>query len=405
MNAPECADDRFTKAALSAMDLVSRPIERPRSLLGDGVLTAGGFGILFGQPGRGKSWLALTLARALVRGETWLGLNTPSGGTRVGLMQLELSAHALQCRLRALGFGQDKGDAALSIICRPMLRGTVDLLRHEDAAALRAFVERERLDLLILDALSRCHHADENAASEFGAVLAALDALRHESGTAVIAVHHESKPRDGRDRDDDLAALRGTSRLSSDPTLVVRVLDSRGLGVVRFAKVSEAAKPAPVYYRLSTSGEPEVVRSPECGPDRHRQRVLEAVLAAAQPVSQADLERCTGLGRSAVAAHLKALTDEGYIATMGENPRQKYAAPMPRPSKPSEQHVPDGLISSLSAGLRDSGHKPSESIRRKPSEPSEPSAPTGAADGRTVDGGAPDRGRQDAESFREVAGA
>src|SRR5262249_9112000 len=60
--------DRYAKAAIAAPDLVTRNIPKPSNLLGDGVLVAGGFAVLYSKPGCGKTWIALLQARELVRG-------------------------------------------------------------------------------------------------------------------------------------------------------------------------------------------------------------------------------------------------------------------------------------------------------------------------------------------------
>ena len=338
---------RFAEAAVGGPGLVARDIPRPRSLLGDGVLNAGGFGVVYGVPGARKTWLAFLLGRSLARGESWLGLPTAPEGVRVGVLQLELPAYQVQGRLRSLGIGTHHRDAGLRVVCRPDLKGAVDLLQPEHMADLRAWVIRD-LDVLILDALSRVHRADENSAKEFGPVLAALDALRHETGAAVLAVHHEPKPRDGRDPDDDLSALRGTSRLASDPTLLMRVVRSRGLGCVRFSKVSEAAAPDPIWFRVDEDGLPTVVDSPESVRDGNREKVLRAVLTADRPLRNGEVAERVELSEATTRRHLGALVEAGQIHVEGEGRETRYTH---SPAQPAHDATRAGQRALDSNGL------------------------------------------------------
>jgi replicative DNA helicase len=376
---------RYSAAAVNASDLCTREILRPRPLLGDGVLTAGGFAVLYGKPGLGKSWLGLSLSLALVRGEPWLGLTTPREGVNVGVLQLELNDYSLQTRLRTLGVGCHEGDARLRVVCRPNLRGAVDLLRPGEVAALREWIQRDRLDVLVIDALSRAHTASENKSEELGLVLAAVDALRHETGCAVLLVHHERKSVAGAGSEDDLDALRGSGRLQSDPTLLVRLkLTSGGLRSLVFVKVSEGPMPASAFYRLSEAGLPIVVPSPESKAEANRERVLRAVLASSTPISRSAVEELTGLGRSAVAAHLGALVDEGRITKTGTTRDARYSPTARDSSESSTRGRADDASSLFDNGFGRSAHEASESAQSGPPESSESSAPYGGW-GRTDD--------------------
>jgi len=321
------AKGRFSAAALDAVAFSALQIEKPRSLLGDRLLTAGGFGILYGKPGLGKSWLALQLARSLIRGEPWLGLSTQSEGVRVGVLQLELDASQMQERLSSLGLASRARDVNAKIITRPLLKGLVDLLNDQDMAELREWVTRERLDVVIIDALSRAHRADENSAKEFGPVLSALDSLRHDTGCAVLTVHHEPKPRADKNEDDDLSALRGTSRLQSDPTLLMRVRQSRGVRCIRFAKVTSGPTPEPIYFVQDEKGNPVLSEGPEAILDRNAQKVLLAVTSAGRPVSRAEVQGVSRLAESTTRKHLAKLVQEGKLISSGEGKDVRYAPP------------------------------------------------------------------------------
>jgi hypothetical protein len=235
-------------------------------------------------------------------------------------------------------------DAKLSVVARPVLRGIVDLQSADDLLSLKHWIRRERIELLIVDALSRVHLADENDAQEFGRVLAALDALRHETGCAILLLHHERKQQHGRGGGDDshLDALRGTSRLQSDPTLLIRLWESRGLRCVVFVKVSEGREPDPIWYRMAENGLPEVVDAPEVGASSNEARVFQVIEVAGGPVTREEVQERTGFSRPTVAKHLKALVAAGKVSRQGENRTTTYCMPANLPSLPSS-----GLLADL----------------------------------------------------------
>jgi hypothetical protein len=225
--------------------------------------------------------------------------------------------------------------------------------------AMRDWALAGKLDVIIVDAFSRAHSASENKAEELGAVLAGLDALRHETGCAVVLVHHERKAPAGVEKGDDLDALRGHSRLQSDPTLLVRVKRTTG-GMRRlvFAKVTEGPTPADVCFVLREDGTPEVAESPESKRDANRERVLQAVVGNPLGVSRAEVEQKTGLKKSATAKHLKALLDEKRIALCGPESDPRYVALSVQPSEASGEGAADGESLKENNDLQDSEARP-----------------------------------------------
>jgi hypothetical protein len=376
--------DRFLLADMPATELLDERIERPRSLLGDGVLTAGGFAVLYGAPGLGKTWLALGLARALVRGEPWLGLPTDPAGSRVGVVQLELPMWHMQQRLKALGIGEHPRDENLFVVARPRFAGVVDLFNDPaEIDRLRRWIAARRLDALILDALSRCHTANENDAQEMGRVLSQLDRLRHETGCAIESIHHERKVQ-ANGTASDLDALRGTSRFQSDPTLLVRVKPAGNLRCVTFAKVSFGPEPQDIYLGASESGAPVVVPAPSAVKDANRERVRAAVVAAGRPISCAEVSELCGLGQSAARDHLVALVRSGDLLRTGENRSTRYSAPADPPA-PTARNAAAGLSPSASTERRHYQPSPTAPSHAAPTDPPPPAAPIGGAAGRWVE--------------------
>lgn len=282
--APPVADPerRFSSANVKGNPLMSRKIDKPRSILGNGLLSTGEYAFLYGHPGLGKSWLAIQIAFALAQGNGPLGVAGPDGGpARVGLLELELSGYWLQQRFRALLDGQDPAFLDnVNLVIGSDLTGAVDLL-GADAAALRYWIMQESLDLVIVDALSRVHGVDENKAVDFGPVLNVLDDVTKRTGAAILVVHHEPKPPAGKEVD-DLFALRGTSRMISDPKALIRLVKAKqpGLFQLRFPKANNAPDAKPVWLSRSEGGFFERTRAPEERRNENVEKVHAALLEA-----------------------------------------------------------------------------------------------------------------------------
>jgi len=277
------AANPFITASVTAAELLAQEIERPPFVLG-GILPAGGVGILAGEPGAGKTWLAFQAARAIAEGTPFLGIPTTQG--RAGLVLLETPDWAVQDRLRALGAGawtdgvsvvtaEALGFSSLNV-CDPVARGR-----------LVEYARDARLSFLALDPLTFVHDGDENATHDAKRLMAALKDLALESGAAVLALHHERKGGiAGAGKGSDLDAVRGSTVLVTAPTLVVRLTAKHGTPCFVFAKVQAGKVPAPIFLERTDAGPLVVTETPATeaeGAERRRGRILDLLRAEPAP--------------------------------------------------------------------------------------------------------------------------
>lgn len=322
----------------------SETIERPRSVLGDGLLLAGDLGILYGRPGLGKSWLLAQLAAAAVDGLMCLGFSVDR--VRVGIISLEGHDFFLKSRLeialREL-YGEDWIELArnLSIITRRRLGRRLDLL--EDAEALARWIDSEGLSLVLPDPLSKLHQVRETA-EELGPVIDAGEDIAASTKSAILVSTHERKGSPGGGRkseDDDLDALRGTTRLTTDPRVLIRlkaVHGHAGLRVLVFPKVSYAAPPEPIYLRprddLEGYLEPTEKPASERKADKRRDDLKAALAnAAGNGLSVEEAKGITGLTSDQGARN--ALRRAGGVPR-GSGPTARWYLPDRAPSEPQE---------------------------------------------------------------------
>ena len=169
---------------LSPTDLAALP--EPTWLI-DGVLPSHGFCVLYGEPGSGKTFVALSIALSVAADHCWCGKHTLGG------MVLYVAAEGLYgLKLRVEAY-QKKHDLRAENI---RYLGVAFNLLNEDVETLLATLQAAgiRPDLIVLDTLARLMlGADENSAKDMGLAIAGMDRVRQETGATVLVIHHTRK--------------------------------------------------------------------------------------------------------------------------------------------------------------------------------------------------------------------
>lgn len=165
--------------------------------------------LLIGRPKVGKTYLALSLACALGRGEPWAGA-TPPHALRTLFIQADTPGALWRERLRLLG--DDLPDTVLVPTDMPTPWW---LTRPEHAAWLKACITAADPHLIILDSLRAAHLLDENDSKAVTALWSSLVTLCGDR--AVLVIHHTSRPAFGvaDDQRDPVWAVRGSTALAA----------------------------------------------------------------------------------------------------------------------------------------------------------------------------------------------
>jgi hypothetical protein len=182
--------------ALSMAELLAADLPAADALV-DGVLLQGGFAVVVGEPGVGKSGLLVDLAVAAASGQPWLGRATSP--TTVLIVPAE--GRLISWRERLVAAARQRGlnlaELPITIYChkvdagRPYIRS---LNLTVDRAALFSAAHQIKPGLVILDPLSDLHAGDENAVKDIRPVLADLRRLSALTGALVVLAHHARKP-------------------------------------------------------------------------------------------------------------------------------------------------------------------------------------------------------------------
>jgi AAA domain len=183
-----------------------------------GILNKRDLALIHGEPGSGKSFLALDLAMASARGLNWF--NARTNGHCTVYMAAE-SAHGFSNRLFACMKHHSLVDynaksIPLHVIpASPKLSGGDDYQCVIQTLGEIAEVECRPVDCLFIDTVSSVMQgADENTSEGMGTLLANAKRIREACGCAVILIHHDSKV--GKD-------ARGHSSLKGDTDCIIQV--------------------------------------------------------------------------------------------------------------------------------------------------------------------------------------
>ena len=160
--------------------------EPERGYLLKGIIAPAELSVWWGAPKCGKSFLMLHIAYALAQGRRVFGRRVRPA--RVLYVACE-GRSGLRARMEALG--AEHGPAPNLLL----LAQAIDLWAEVgDGDALIALMQREQIELLVIDTLNRVMSAgDENSSADMGAVIGTLDRIRAETGAHVALVHHGTK--------------------------------------------------------------------------------------------------------------------------------------------------------------------------------------------------------------------
>ena len=149
----------------------------------------GGLGLLWGEAGVGKSFVACSMAASVATGRPWLGHRVAEGpvvyvageGGAQGVgRRLDAAVTALRC------CDPEDGPVPLWIVTPgvDLVSGPAELLAVMDGIAPQ---------LVVVDTLARCFGGDENSTEDMSAFVRTLDTVRDVYGGSVLVVHHANK--------------------------------------------------------------------------------------------------------------------------------------------------------------------------------------------------------------------
>ena len=174
-----------TSRRFRAVKLSTIPRKKTEWLI-HGYIEANSLSLLFGDPGSGKSFIAIDWGLHVANGMDWQGQKTKAGSVFYicgeGERGIPKRADAWQA------YYQGDPDSPFYISTTPAA-----MIDPENLNAVSEAIQEDIDDapkLIIIDTLSRNIGGDENSSLDMPAFIAACDRLRFETGAAVLVVHH-----------------------------------------------------------------------------------------------------------------------------------------------------------------------------------------------------------------------
>lgn len=199
--------------------------------------------VLFGDPGCGKSFLAIDLACHVATGTPWRGCPVKAGKV---LYIAGEGRNGLAKRFKAWFERYDKPPRNIQICTSP-----IALTDPAGIAALVADIQAmpEPPVLIVLDTVNRNFGpGDENATADMTKAVAGLDAIRNATGAALLGLHHSGHADKGRGRGSSVL------RASVDVEYAVEKFDRTVQ--VRCTKAKDFDTPAPLAWTLEKQSLP-----------------------------------------------------------------------------------------------------------------------------------------------------
>lgn len=273
------------------------------------LMPARGLAVLYGEPGSGKSFLALDVAAHLARRRWWAGRRT----RRAKVVYVALEGH-LRERIAAYQRHHDLTDADLEQLL--VIQGQhLNLLEADAMRRLIVDIKAQLGEyaghlLVVVDTLARAMPGgNENASEDMGRIVAACADLEQQLGALVILVHHAGK--------DASRGARGWSGLRGAADVEILIERDGDRRTATFAKVKDGTDGVAVEFRLEVVDlGPRAAIDPEAGEDERITSCVAVVTDANAKPQAADTGR--------MGKNMKLLLDA--IRTSGPWPRAKAYA-------------------------------------------------------------------------------
>lgn len=206
------------------------------------LLTSSGFSVMYGQPGCGKTFLALDLALCVATGRDFHGMATTQGNV---LYIVGEGIGGISKRVAVWTVHNEVSEDDVPIWVLPT---AVNFSKPDEVEMLLATIdELERkhgkFSLVVVDTVARSMlGADENSATDMGKFVKSCDAVKEHCGCALLAIHHSGK--------DSSKGMRGSSALMGAVDTSLRIKKAGEQITLNMDKQKDAEPIEDQYYLM-----------------------------------------------------------------------------------------------------------------------------------------------------------
>lgn len=203
---------------LSMRELSNMEFEEHPWLI-DNVLYSQGFCFLYGSEGTGKSFVTLSMAKAVASGQDWLGQYHVPNAVPVLILDKENPLSMLKRRIK--GLGMDEMDNVYVLQYPEKFKfAEADGSPSDFATTLTTMITRKKIGLIIFDSFVDFVVGSENSAQETQMFFDGIRVLYPR--IAYLPIHHENKPTAGISRSSG-QKLRGSSNINAQTFTMFRL--------------------------------------------------------------------------------------------------------------------------------------------------------------------------------------
>lgn len=239
---PHDGSDIFKRLQIVFGDEIS-PDYRPPDELIEGLFTANGMSIVYGDSNSGKTFLVLTMAACIAMGIPFFGRQVEKG--IVVYLACEAPA-SIMTRIQALKRYYGHSLDNLVVVPVPMNYFVSDHDAHDTIELIKEIeaVKKEKVRLMVGDTFARLiSGANENSGEDVGPVMSRIDKVMTATKCPFLGIHHNGK--------DASKGARGWSGIRAYVDTEIEVVEKDGVRSFTVTKQRELpSKGETVYFKL-----------------------------------------------------------------------------------------------------------------------------------------------------------
>jgi predicted ATP-dependent serine protease len=189
----------------------------------DGLLAQGGFGLITGYPGTGKTQFSIALGAHMALGEKkFLSWDNVAGNKKVLFLSLEMSAAPLNLFMGTIGKNyDDKNTLNRNFLVAPF--GTpINLDTPEGQIFFDQIMNDHMPDILIIDSLQKIGSKELTDEQAVKTLIHYLSTVRAKYSCAMVMIHHNrKKANDGQKKGVELSDVYGSTYITTDVDFVL----------------------------------------------------------------------------------------------------------------------------------------------------------------------------------------